>query len=360
MQSKHFLIHENRITFLILLLLSYFLLISCGIRQPLPKYEQNRNCYPIEVADGPEDFVLDKWHAQPRLLISSHERREPARYGDIYFYNLKTGYTEKMKRIGDPDRIASFKPHGMDIRQFEGKTLLYVILHDLNNRSVRDENGIAIYQVMEKELKFLELLEDRRFLWSPNDISVLENGEIYATNDYRSELDIYFRKKTSEIVHYSDQEKKWYVVVSELSFANGIFALPDRVYVATTRSDKLIEYPRNHDGSLGKEKILLKMKGLDNIMPYGKQLLVAAHFDDLAFFRHHKDGELPAPSVVFLINPKDPIPDESKIVVYADEGRQISAASTAFVYDDKLYISQVFGSKLLVCDAGDLAELKNR
>jgi hypothetical protein len=351
----------NKLHRIWLVLLFFPLLISCGIRQPLPAYEKNRNCYPIEVAAGPEDFLLDKWHTKPRLLISSHERREPERYGDIYSYDMKTGYSEKMKRTGEPENLATFQPHGMDIRQENGNTLLYVILHDLYNRSTRDENGIAIYRVLDNELVFQELLVDEIFLWSPNDISVLDNGEIYATNDYRSELDIYLRKKTSHVVHYSVQKKSWSVVASDLSFANGILALPDRVYVAATRSDKLIEYSRKEDGTLGTERIIAQIKGLDNIMPYGKQLLVAAHFDDLAFFRHHKDEEVPAPSVVFLINPEDSVPDESKMVVYADDGRQISAASTAFVYEDKLYISQVFGSKILVCDAADLAKgsLKN-
>lgn len=331
-----------------------FVLLSCGIRQPLPEYDKHRNCYPIEIAAGPEDFVLDRWHTLPRLIISSHERRGPARYGDIYSYDIATGYSEKMKRSGEPSDLAAFQPHGMDIRHADGDTFLYVILHDLYYRSVRDENGIAIYRISGNELIFQELLVDMVYLWSPNDISVLDNGEIYATNDYRSEFDVYFRQKTSEVVHYSVEKKNWSVVVSDLSFANGVLALPDRVYVAATRSDQLMVYPRNQDGTLGTGRQIAEIKGLDNIMPYGEKIIVTAHFDDLAFFRHHKDMEVPAPSVVFLIHPDDPHPDESKVVVYVDEGRQISAASTAFVYQDKLYVSQVFGTKILVCDATDL------
>ncbi len=329
--------------------------ISCGIRQTLPEYVQQRNCHPVEIGAGTEDFVLDRWNEKPRLLISSHERREPARYGDIYSYDLSAGYSEKMKRTGEPADLAAFQPHGMDIRHENGDTFLYVILHDLYYRSTREENGIAIYRISGNELIFQKLLVDQRFLWSPNDISVLENGEIYASNDYRSEFDIYFRQNTSEVVHYSVKDESWSVVVSDLSFANGVLALEDRVFVAATRSDVLIEYPRNPDGTLGKGRQLAQIKGLDNIMPYGNELLVAAHFNDLAFFRHHKDESVPSPSVVFLIRPDDPDPDGSKVVVYVDEGTEISAASTAFVYQDKLYISQVFGSQILICDAVDLA-----
>lgn len=357
MNQKKFSEYKN-IRFIILIVIVFSLcLLSCNIRKPLPDYDKKRNCYPIEIGDGPEDFVLDRWHTVPRLLISSHERREPARYGDIYSFDLDTGYSEKMTRTGEPDKLASFKPHGMDIRHADGKTFLYVILHDPYNKSVRDENGIAIYQVLDRKLNFIEMLEDITFLWSPNDISVLESGEIYASNDYRSEFDIYLRKKTSEIAYYSVQEKKWSAVARDISFANGILAMPDRVYVAATRSDRLIEYPRKSNGSLGKGKVLLEMKGLDNIMPFGKRLVVAAHFNDWAFFWHHKDSKNLSPSVVFLIDPDSSAPDETKKVIYADEGGQISAASTAFIYENKLYISQVFESKILVCDAVDLKML---
>ncbi len=354
MNQKEFSAYTT-ITLLLLIVIVFCLCFSaCNIQKPLPDYDKKRNCYPVEIGDGPEDFVLDRWHKVPRLLISSHERREPARYGDIYSFDLNTGHSEKMIRTGEPDTLASFKPHGMDIRHEDGKTFLYVILHDPYNRSVREENGISIYQVLEQTLHFIEMLEDKTFLWSPNDISVLDSGEIYATNDYRSEFDIYLRKKTSEIAYYSVQEKKWSAVARDISFANGILAMPDRVYVAATRSDRLIEYPRESDGSLGTGKELLEMKGLDNIMPFGKKLVVAAHFDDWAFYWHHKNSKNLSPSVVFLIDPDSFAPDETKKVIYADEGGQISAASTAFIYKDRLYISQVFESTILVCDAMDL------
>lgn len=340
-----------------ILILSFIstILISCGIRQPIPEQVPHRNCHPVEIGAGTEDFVLDRWNQKPRLLISSHERREPARHGDIYSYDLSEGYSGKMKRTGEPADLAAFQPHGMDIRHENGNTFLYVILHDLYYRATREENGIAIYRISGNELIFQKLMIDQKHLWSPNDIAVLENGEIYATNDYRSEFDVYFRQNTSEVVHYSVKDGTWSVVVSDLSYTNGVLAREDRVFVAATRSDVLIEYPRNPDGTLGKGRELAQIKGLDNIMAYGSKLMVTAHFNDLAFFRHYKDESVPAPSVVFLIDPDDPDPDASKKVVYADEGTEISAASTAFVYQNKLIISQVFGAQILVCDAVDLA-----
>jgi hypothetical protein len=322
-------------------------LISCGFfSSPLPEYTYPLDCYCVDVADGPEDFVLDEWSGTPRLLVSSHERRGPAPSGDIYYFNLATGYSSLLKRIGEPESLLAFKPHGMDILRMEEKTWLYVILHDPYNRSKSDENAIGIYEVTDNHLKFKELLEDEIHLWSPNDLSVLPGGEIYATNDKRGKLDVYLKMETSEIVYYNPEEKQWSVVASDLSYANGILARDSRVFVSATRSDNLMEYPRNDDGTLGDGRKILDVKGPDNIMPFKNRLLLVAHFDDIAFLKHQNDKEEHSPSVVFLVDP-DAGPDEAEPgknmkAIYVDDGSQISAASTAFIWKGKLYISQVF------------------
>jgi hypothetical protein len=40
----------------------------------------------------------------------------------------------------------------------------------------------------------------------------------------------------------------------------------------------------------------------------------------------------------------------SRETVYVDEGQVISAASTAMIFQEKLYISQVFDPYIVVCD----------
>ena len=93
-------------------------------------------------------------------------------------------------------------------------------------------------------------------------------------------------------------------------------------------------------------------------MPFGNKLLVAAHFNDVAFMRHSRNEKVPSPSVIFLVDPDKRAGEDVLTPVYVNDGYQISAASTAFVYQDKLYISQVFGKKIVVCDAADLASEK--
>ncbi|MCU0598723.1 MAG: SMP-30/gluconolactonase/LRE family protein [Desulfobacterales bacterium] len=320
--------------------------ISCNLRDPLPiPSEESFACRRVRVADGPEDFALDTWHGPPRLLVSSHDRRHPETSGGIYFLEIDTDKTGELKRTGEPPLITAFKPHGVDIRHSGNQTLLYVIIHDPRGRMERSENAVAIYSVEDDSLRFIQLLEDKECLWSPNDLSVMSSGEIYLTNDYKTKFNLYFRTSGSEISYFNPSTRTWSVVADDIAFANGILAEKERVYVTTTLGEEILEYPRNPDGTLGKEKKIIRVKGPDNLTRQGQYLLTAAHFDDLAFMRHSKDPAVPSPSVVLRIYPEQ----RSRATVFVDNGELISAASTAMVYQDKLYISQVFDPYIVIC-----------
>ena len=322
------------------------LCFGCNLKDPLPTPAQDVACHKVKIADGPEDFVLDQWHGDPRLLVSSHDRRHPETSGGIYYFDIKTEKTGELSRTGEPETIAAFKPHGMDIRHDGDKTLLYVLLHDPNARMKRDENAVVVYEVYDDALLFSAFLEDPEYLWSPNDLSVLPSGEIYLTNDLHGDLDMYLRMKASEIVYYNPESQKWSKVADNIAFANGILAEPDKVFVTATFDDQVMVFPRRIDGTLGMKETIVRVKGPDNLMRYGKYLLTTAHFDDLAFLRHQKNPEDISPSIVFRIRPGM----YSITPVYVNNGEMISAASTAMIYDDKLYISQVFDPYIVVCD----------
>jgi hypothetical protein len=321
-------------------------LSACNLRDPLPRtLEAPFACRCVKVADGPEDFALDTWSKPPRLLISSHDRRHSETSGGIYFFEIDTERTGELPRNGEPPAIKAFKPHGVDIRHVEGRTLLYVIIHDPYGRMERAENAVIIYSVEKDSLNFIQLLKDERRLWSPNDLSVLPSGEIYLTNDYRGKWDLYFRRKTSEIAYYNPLTEQWSKAADKIAFANGILAEEKRVFVTATLGEKVLEFPRNSDGSLGEGKAIIHLKGPDNLMRQGSSLLTAAHFDDLAFMKHSKDASAPSPSVVFRIHPDH----QYKAALFVDTGEVISAASTAMVYGEKLYISQVFDPHIVIC-----------
>ncbi|NOY69959.1 MAG: hypothetical protein GXP53_10835 [Deltaproteobacteria bacterium] len=336
----------NKSFFCVSVILILTLVTGCNLKQRLPMVAEKASCYRFPTGDGPEDMVLDRFNGAPRILVSSYERRKPADHGEIYAFDIQTGGMQVLVRTNEPESLESFKPHGMDIRHDGGITELYVILHDPHNRGKRLENGVGIYRVYRNELRMTAFLEDPVCLWSPNDLSVAADGGIYLTNDYKSDLDLYFRRKRSEIAYYDPRTGKWKIVAAGLAFANGIYATSARVYVSTTLGNRILSYPINPDGSLGEPRTVTELKGGDNIMPYGKYILVCAHFDDFAFMRHAKDAKKLSPSVVFRIDPAT----GDKKAIFADAGKAISAASTALIYGKKLYISQVFDPFILVCD----------
>ncbi|MDA3896460.1 MAG: SMP-30/gluconolactonase/LRE family protein [Desulfobacteraceae bacterium] len=319
---------------------------GCNMRDPLPIAIEDIQCHKVKVAPGPEDFVLDTSHGGPRLLVSSHDRRDPETSGGIYYFDIKTEKTSEMLRLDEPDKIAAFKPHGMDIRIDGHRTLLYVIIHDPYAHEERLENAVIIYEVIQNHLCFVELLEDAELLWSPNDLSVLPSGDIYLTNDIHGSLDMYTRSKSSEIVYYDHKAKTWKMVADDIAFANGILAESNRVYVTATLDDQILVFPREENGELGTPEQVVHVKGADNLMRYKNSLLTTAHYDDMAFLNHKNNSENYAPSVVFRIRPEM----YAKDTVFVDDGKMISAASTAMIYRDKLYISQVFDPYIVVCD----------
>ena len=196
---------------------------GCNMRDPLPITIEDIQCHKVKVAPGPEDFVLDKGHGGPRLLVSSHDRRNPENSGDIYYFDIKTEESGVMLRRDEPEKIAAFKPHGMDIRIDGRRTLLYVIIHDPYAHEERLENAVIIYEVDQNHLCFVELLEDAEHLWSPNDLSVLPSGDIYLTNDIHGSLDMYTRSKSSEIVYYDHKATAQILYIRSIYFSIAIW-----------------------------------------------------------------------------------------------------------------------------------------
>ncbi|MBF0449435.1 MAG: SMP-30/gluconolactonase/LRE family protein [Candidatus Magnetomorum sp.] len=321
---------------------------ACHQIKNFPEYDEaTKMCERIYVADGPEDFVLDQWNNPPRLLISSHERRKPETFGGIYSLSLTTHATQKLQRTGENNRFKAYKPHGMDIRHVGQQTYLYVILHDPYHHNQRIENAIAVYEVFENDLLLIDVLENSTCLWSPNDVSVLPDGQIYVTNDYRSSFDLLFKRAVSEIVHYQPKTKAWQVVAKNMCYANGILAQSDHVFVSTTLGNELLKFKRQLDGRLENKQTIARIKGLDNIMPYQGRLLITAHLSNWAFLKHYKSKDSISPTAVYLVNPNLTNDPSTSTLIYRNDGTDISAASTAIIHNQFLYIAQVFDPFLL-------------
>ena len=286
---------------------------------------------------GPEDLVLDIHHGPPRLLISSTDRRGGIVPGQIYIVDVATGEVKPIRRLGEPFGFAFF-PHGIDlVEDNDGTFYLYVINHWRAAKTER--HGVARYRVARDALFFEGLWEDP-LLVSPNDLAALPNGSIYVTNDSSQKggmLELILGLRQSNVVYFDGVG--WREVAGKIAMANGIAIISDKVYVAATRENRVLEYHRAEDGSLSSRRVLAKVKGPDNFSILQGNLIVAAHEKSIALSRHLSSSSSPPPSptAIYLID----VETGQKKSIFRDSGVYISAGSVGVVYQRNLYIGQI-------------------
>ncbi|MCP4442338.1 MAG: hypothetical protein GY810_25815 [Aureispira sp.] len=298
----------------------------------------------IETGMGPEDMVLDELSESPRLLIScnDHRQQEKAPMGNIYQVDLMGNSLKSsvLPRVQEPAGLI-FHPHGIDLlKDDEGKVCLFVISHD----DFMNRHFVLKYQVFEDSLLFLAAYE-HKLMHSPNAVVAKTDGGFYISNDHGkrgNNLELILKQKKGNIV-YCDSDTNWVTVADKLIFPNGLSIAKEKhsqyLYVATTIHNHVFRYEMDKDGNLLEREKVSKLVGGDNMRQYNDLLLVPGHLRTLAFVRHFKDPNKPSPSVVYAVDRKG----KQQHVLYSNKkGDQIGAASTAVIYKDHMYISQVF------------------
>jgi hypothetical protein len=316
--------------------------VSCTSSIPFVKTSGGQR---IVVGPGPEDMVLDTFiSASPRLLVSCTQRRDLPAYGEIGEIDLKTEVYKVLPRTNEPTGFV-FRPHGFDlVKNNKNELLLYCISH---NNDLK-QHSILVYKVFVDHLECIEKM-DNELLVSPNDVTADCFGNVFVTNDAGkrgSFMEPLLKLKHSNVISYNASEKKWKIIATGFSYANGIATknCTDPLLLSTSRGDRLYSL-KNSDGKYNVEQIV-KLKGLDNITYLNdNEILITAHLHELAFLKHAKDSKNNSPSVVYRVNIKTGQAD----AIYANDGSEISGGSTALFYNGKLYISQIFEPFILKC-----------
>lgn len=330
----------------ILAILGLFL-YSCA---PIPK-TQHYESKKIAVGPGPEDIVLDTFSSSnPRLLASCSQRRKAQpEYQEICEINLKDDSYKIIKRTNEPQGMV-FRPHGIDlVKNKSGEVLLYCVSHNEEKK----EHSIIVYKVYTNYLEFKEKM-DSPLLVSPNDVTANCNGDVFVTNDAGkrgSTTEQLFKLKRANVIKYSSNNKSWNVIANKVCYANGIAVneCPEKnILFSTVRSNKLyvLEREKGNEEKYRK-KTIAKLKGLDNITFVNeKEILVTAHLRQIAFMKHYMNAENKAPTVVYKVN----IETGESTAVYTNNGSAICGASTALIYNGKMYLSQIFEPFILKVD----------
>ncbi|MFN8287865.1 MAG: hypothetical protein U0V74_14000 [Chitinophagales bacterium] len=312
------------------------LVLSLGacVKLPIDKQAQDEI---IAVGPGPEDMVIDElsWK-EPRLLISCNARRKGEDYyAEILSYNLMTGQRKALHRV-EPSEV-HFNPHGIDLVQVKDSLILLVV----NHYHEQKENSILRYLVVKDTLYFLQKIVDPLIV-SPNAVTGFSDGTMLVSNDAKKPGNFWhvlFIIKKAQIVYWDGNHCS---VASEgYCYTNGITNKNGKVYLASTRQNKVWQFDFR-DGKMLNKTEVAKVHGPDNIRFYGDNLLVACHLRFVAFLKHYKHAEKISPTTVYRINP---VSKESEVVYY-DNGKQLSAGSTAVIYKGNIYVSGVFDPKL--------------
>jgi len=311
-------------------------IISCFI--PLSVLAQT-GLERIQVQPGPEDMVLDSFQVSPRLIISCSGRREAHKpYGEMVSMDLRTGKQLTMKRLNEPGGIL-FRPHGI----YLDGNLLYVISHEKEP----DYHPVLVYRVDGDQLHFVELIHtDHQH--SPNALVTGPRGEIYLVNDSGKRGSLWEKALKLKRASVEKLEKNsngiWSAetVATGLGYPAGINRMGDQLYAGDAVLHRIHPYLITGEGLVPTGEIK-GLKGNDNIRIHQGQLLVPGHAKPLKFIKHAKNPEKLSPVEVFLIDPES----GEYSTIYSTKGESISGGSTAIIFENYLYICQVFDPWIL-------------
>lgn len=326
----------------LLVSLFFFLIAQVAFsQQPSSGFPGRVSAQNIKVGPGPEDMIYDTLSGGQRIIVSCAQRRkgEPE-YGGFWSIDPKTLVSKELTRDGEPEDLG-LHPHGIALtRNRQNQVLLYAISHKKAGK--KTENMIVVYEVYSDRLRFKEIIQDKSHLLSPNDLTATPDGRIYVSNDYGGGMALVMRHlfatKASKIGFYDGEI--WKFVGGKYRYANGIHHKDNRLFLTTTKGGELFRFDIWEDGSLKNERrIVNALSGLDNIsFDHPNELITTGHPDPMAFIAHMRDPKKLSPVVVYRVNPKEGTTE----VIYQNEGKEISAASTAIRVGDRLFISQVF------------------
>ena len=286
------------------------------------------------------------------LIISSFDRisRRAAnlKQGGLFFMDLKTD-TFQIKslteNIGKP-----FYPHGIDmIRLDSNRHRLFVINH------VGDTNMVEVFTLHNRDSLVHEKTLTDETMFSPNDIVAIGENEFYFTNDKNSKetwgkfQETYLQKSRCRITYF-DGENYRDVIENGMPYSNGIRYDFDRklMYIASSRSFAVNVYNRTKKGDLEFIESIPCGTGVDNIELDAKgNLWIGCHPKLLAFSNYSKGKQDISPSEIIKIT-YNGLGDYETTSLFVDDGSNVSAMSTAAIYEDLIFTGNVMDDHFLV------------
>ncbi|QRV94112.1 hypothetical protein RhiJN_22130 [Ceratobasidium sp. AG-Ba] len=244
--------------------------------------------------------------------------------------------------------------HGMDVVTDEhDPSLVWIYL--VNHRPPLDPNADAaeigadsVIEIFKTQLgsdsmKWIKTVSDEKVIVTPNDIVGSSNGkEFWFTNDHGAKtgisrtLDMYLHIKSTS-VGYCHLDTGCKIAADKLYFSNGIV----RKLLKLASLSIKIDDPIND--ALG--------RAIDNLALANDGSVVVAAFPKAMHFTSKAVKDVNVPSPVSAIRVSENEGGGYRVEkIYESDGLNLgSAATTASMYQDELYLHGLMGHHMLVC-----------
>jgi arylesterase/paraoxonase len=298
---------------------------------------------------GTEDLTVSQ--QGEFVLISATKRGVQYPNADhqdgLYFMDLREEGAQPRLISGKFEK--EFHPHGIDMIRLDScRHRLFVINH------VDELNTVEVFTLHNRDsLVFEESLADPQ-MFSPNDIVALGDREFYFTNDKNATNTLgkfqenYLGKAACKITYFDGKEYR--TVADDLAYANGINYDAERelMYIASSRGFLVNVYQREKNGDLTLLKTIPCETGVDNIeLDTNGDLWIGCHPNLMAFKSYSQGKKEKAPSeIIKLVYQEDG--SHSLESFFVDDGSNVSASSTAAVFNDKVIVGNVMDDHFLI------------
>jgi arylesterase/paraoxonase len=308
-------------------------------------------CIPFDDIQGAEDMEV----AQHFLILSSNPHpiwnENKILQGTLYMLDLADPKAKPQSLTGDIP--FDFHPHGISLFEVsENDWRIFVV----NHRETKDTIEIFDWNMKSKIFSHSRTVEGSELLANANDLQATGAETFLLTHDHGalSKLGKFiedFTKMGRGYVTYFDG-KNFTKILNGLSFANGIVRIPktDDLYIASML-DKKISHFRWTPSQPVKYVGEINLSDAPDNMTYNstsETMWVGVHPKLLALKFHSENPKRLAPSKILRISSLNSNPKIEEI--FEDDGRKISAASSAIEYNNNLYIGSIYDHKLLRCN----------
>ena len=301
---------------------------------------------------GAEDISISK--IDSFAIISSTNRKSfpntEQETGGLYFLDLKTKnydpihLTENFKK--------PFAPHGISIFKKDSVNVIAAINH------TKEGEFIEIFELIGAKFTHKKTLK-HDFIFSPNDIVLLDENRFYFTNDHKYKDGIqrlaedYLGLSISNVIYFDGMN--YIEVANKIAFANGINIDLKRglVFVASVRGFLVKVYQQNEDHSLAFIENIYCNTGVDNIeFDSENNLWIGAHPSLLHFNFYANGNKEISPSEIIKINYIEK-GNYSIEQIYIEDGNTMSGSSVAAPFGNLILTGNVMDEHLLILKKGN-------